>query len=83
MPSKVTVTMRLTTIETDVSHIRKTTDEMHKILHGNGDTKAGLVSRLTVTETVVERIERIVWLSVGSAITAVVGAVFAVLRSGG
>jgi hypothetical protein len=73
---------KVNVIESDVRHIKATTDEMHKVVHGNGDPKAGLTSRMTVMETIIERLERIVWMVGGAVVVAVIGAVFAIIRSG-
>jgi hypothetical protein len=86
MPKQVTNAMieaRLLKVDEDVSHIRRTTDEMHLVLHGNGKPKEGITSRLTVMETIVERLEKIMWMVAGAVIVALIGAVFAVIRSVG
>lgn len=86
MPDRVTnamINIRLDGIETNVAHIVKTTDEMHLVIHGNSDPKKGMTSRLTVLETIVERLERLMWMVCGAVVVAVIGAVFAVIEAGG
>jgi hypothetical protein len=86
MPNKVTNAMieaRLLKMDEDLTHIRMTTDEMHLVVHGNGEPKKGMTSRLTVLETIVERLERLTWMVAGAVVVAVVGAVFAIIRSSG
>jgi hypothetical protein len=84
MGEKVTnsqILHKVSVVEADVAHIKTTTDAMHEVIHGNGDPKKGVTSRVTVVETIVERLERMFWLVAGAAVAAVVGAVFAIFRS--
>lgn len=72
----------LAMIGQDLGHVKKTTDEMHKAVYGNGDPRQGLAGRVGVLETISERLERLVWLIAGAAVSGMVAAVIAILRTG-
>lgn len=73
---------QMANIAEDMAEIKQMIVKNHAALYGNGSSEKGLCSRLGVVETVTSRLEKALWLIVSASLTATVGAIVALVRTG-
>jgi hypothetical protein len=63
-------------IDTWMIHYGTKIDEMHEVIHGNGDPSKGMIVRMDRVETFVGVVKKIFWIIAGAGLVGAIGLIF-------